>query len=80
MLVDSEAQFDLALVGLSERIGDLTGWLGTRNDRSDGAATMLGYPGRGTGLMAESVFADASSRWGVFDIDSGLGAGLLAAR
>ncbi len=75
LLVDSEAQFDLALVGLSERIGDLTGWLGTRNDRSDGAATMLGYPGRGTGLMAESVFADASSRWGVFDIDSGLGAG-----
>ena len=75
LLSDSEAQYDLALIGLYERIGDTTGWLGSRSEQVDGAATMLGYPSRGTGMMAEHVYADASSRWGVFDIDSGLGAG-----
>lgn len=75
LLSDYEAQYDLALIGLYERIGDTTGWLGSRSERVDGAATMLGYPSRGTGMMAEHVYADASSRWGVFDIDSGLGAG-----
>lgn len=75
LLSDYEAQYDLALIGLYERIGDATGWLGSRSERVDGAATMLGYPSRGTGMMAEHVYADASSRWGVFDIDSGLGAG-----
>ena len=75
LLSDNEAQYDLALIGLYERIGDTTGWLGSRSERVDGAATMLGYPSRGTGMMAENVYADASDRWGVFDIDSGLGAG-----
>ena len=75
LLSDNEAQYDLALIGLYERIGDTTGWLGSRSEQVDGAATMLGYPSRGTGMMAEHVYADASSRWGVFDIDSGLGAG-----
>lgn len=75
LLSDNEAQYDLALIGLYERIGDATGWLGSRSERVDGAATMLGYPSRGTGMMAENVYADASTRWGVFDIDSGLGAG-----
>lgn len=75
LLSDNEAQYDLALIGLYERIGDATGWLGNSNEAVDGAATMLGYPSRGTGLMAESVFADASARWGVYDIASGLGAG-----
>jgi hypothetical protein len=36
---------------------------------------MAGYPARGSGLMAESAFADASSQWGVYDIESGLGPG-----
>ena len=75
LLSDNEAQYDLALIGLYERIGDTTGWLGSRSEQVDGAATMLGYPSRGTGMMAEHVYADASSRWGVFEIDSGLGAG-----
>lgn len=75
LLSDSESQYDLALIGLYERIGDTTGWVGSSSERADGAATMLGYPGRGTGLMAESVYADASSRFGVYDISSGLGAG-----
>ncbi len=75
LLTDAESQYDLALIGLYERIGDATGWLGTRDEQADGAATMLGYPGRGTGLMAENVYADASSTWGVYDIRSGLGSG-----
>ncbi len=75
LLIDSESQYDFALIGLYERLGDFTGWLGTRNEQADGLATMLGYPGRGTGLMAENVFADASNSWGVYDLLSGLGKG-----
>lgn len=71
----SESQYDLALIGLYEPIGNTTGWLGSRNERTDGPATMVGYPGRGTGMMAERVFADASSRYGVYTMDSGLGPG-----
>ena len=74
-VTDSESQHDLALIGLYEPIGNTSGWLGTRNEQADGAATMVGYPGRGTGMMAEQVYADASSRYGVYNLDSGLGAG-----
>ncbi len=75
LVTDSEAQYDLALIGLHEPIGNTTGWLGTRNERIDGPAIMVGYPGRGTGMMAEQVYADASSRYGVYNLDSGLGPG-----
>jgi len=71
----SEAQYDMALLGLRSAIGDITGWLATSATGSDFSGMMLGYPGRGTGMMAENVAADASSSWGVFDIGSGLGPG-----
>ncbi|WP_372826915.1 hypothetical protein [Polaromonas sp.] len=75
LLSSAESQYDLAVIGMRTRIGEVTGWLGTSPESSDFYGTMLGYPGRGTGLMAEAVFADASTRYGVFDIASTLGAG-----
>jgi len=75
LLLDSESQYDLALLGLTTAIGNVTGWLATSATATDFNGLMIGYPARGTGLMEEAVFADASTRYGVFDIDSGLGSG-----
>ena len=75
LLSYSEVQYDLAVIGLNQRIGDVTGWLGTRSLGSDFYGVMAGYTSRGTGLMVESVYADASSAYGVYEIGSVLGAG-----
>lgn len=71
----SEAQYDLAVLGMRTAIGDTTGWLGTQAYARDFNGIMVGYPSREPGMMAESVFADASSSYGIFEIRSALGAG-----
>jgi V8-like Glu-specific endopeptidase len=75
MLYDSEAQWDLAVIGMKSPIGDQTGWIPVVSLPNDFYGVMVGYPARGTGMMAESVFADASSVYGVYDIRSDLGPG-----
>lgn len=71
----SEAQYDLAVLGMRNAIANTTGSLGTWSYSQDFSGTMIGYPSRGTGMMAESVYADASSTYGIFEINSELGAG-----
>ena len=75
LLTQAESQGDLALLGMKSRIGDITGWLPVTQMPNDFNGVMAGYPARGTGLMAESVFADASSQYTVYNVQSGLGAG-----
>lgn len=75
LLSDAEAQYDMALIGMKSRIGDITGTVPVAAEPFDFNGTMVGYPARGTGMMAENVFADASSQYGVYDIASSLGAG-----
>ena len=75
LLSPSEAQYDLAVLGMRTAIGNSTGWLGTQAYSQDFGGTMLGYPSQGSGMMAESVFADASVFYGIFEIDSVLGGG-----
>ena len=75
LLSYAEAQYDLAVIGLTQRIGDVTGWLGTQSLGSDFYGVMAGYPSRGTGLMVESVYADAVYGYGVYEIGSVLGGG-----
>ena len=70
-----EAQYDLALLGMRASIGNITGWLGTWGYNQDFSGTMIGYPSVGGGMMAESVYADASTSYGIFEIDAALGAG-----
>jgi V8-like Glu-specific endopeptidase len=74
LLTQAESAGDLALLGLTSRIGDVTGWLPVADPSTSFAGMMVGYPARGTGMMGESVYADATPD-GVYDIDSGLGAG-----
>lgn len=75
LLTEQESQGDLALIGLRTAIGYATGWLPIADVAADFSGVMAGYPARGTGLMAESVYADASTSWGVYNIASGLGPG-----
>ena len=75
LLTPAESAVDLALLGLGTRIGSVTGWLPVTNLPLDFTGLAVGYPARGTGQMAQQVFADASSWYGVYDLSMGLGAG-----
>jgi V8-like Glu-specific endopeptidase len=75
LLTQAESQGDLALIGLRSAIGDVTGWLPVTDLASSFNGLLTGYPQRGTGLMAESDLASAASQYGVYMVDSGLGAG-----
>ena len=75
LLTQAEAQGDMALLGMKSRIGDVTGWLPVAQASNDFYGVMVGYPARGSGMMAEAVYADASSSYSVYSVQSGLGAG-----
>lgn len=75
LLTDAEAQWDLAVIGMKSPIGDATGWLGLQSQPNDFNGVMAGYPARGTGMMAESGYADASGSYGVYDVRADLGPG-----
>jgi V8-like Glu-specific endopeptidase len=75
LLTNAEAQYDMAVIGMRSRIGDITGWVSPQPLAADFFGVMAGYPARGTGMMGEDVFADASNSFGVYQVRSGLGAG-----
>lgn len=75
LITQAEAQFDMAVIGLRSRIGDITGWLPVVAHAADFNGVIAGYPTRGTGMMAEDISADASTIHGVFSVTSGLGSG-----
>lgn len=75
LVTTAEAQWDLALIGLQSRIADATGWVHAAPAVAGASGLMVGYPARGTGMMAEQVYAVPSSSYGVFEIPSLLGAG-----
>lgn len=53
----SEAQYDVAIIGLSVRVGDITGWMGLSWDYNySQVLNQVGYPSDGTGMMAGKVF------------------------
>ena len=63
------------MIGLNQRIGDVTGWLGTQSLGNDFYGVMAGYPSRGTGLMVEPVSAHVPYGYEVYEIGSVLGVG-----
>lgn len=75
LMTEAESQWDLAVIGLRTRIGDVTGWVGTSAASASTSAEAVGYPGRGTGMMGQQVYASASSYYGVFDVNYSLGPG-----
>jgi V8-like Glu-specific endopeptidase len=75
LLFADESQYDLALLGLRSRIGDVSGWLPVDAERTSFSAQVLGYPSRGTGLMADTSTAQPDGSAAVFSVGLGLGAG-----
>lgn len=75
LLFAEESQGDLALLGLSTRIGDVTGWLPLDAQRSSFSAQLLGYPSRGTGLMSATSFAQPDANTSNLIVGLGLGEG-----
>lgn len=76
LLYAHESQFDMAVLGMrSTAVSDRTGWVGISGAATDFSGKVDGYPARGTGLMEEAVFADASDDFGVFDVGFSLGPG-----
>jgi len=80
LLTDAESQHDMALIGFTSRIGDITGWLPVARLAGDFAGKVVGYPahppsGVGIGMMSEDVLALDSDSFGVYDIESALGSG-----
>ena len=69
--LDSEAQYDLALIGVSIPIGDVTGWLVIDPNRDySQLARQIGYPNSGTGMMTDTASVTRSRFWGVYDSNS----------
>ncbi|MDR6155132.1 V8-like Glu-specific endopeptidase [Acidovorax delafieldii] len=75
LLSAAESQWDLAVIGLRSRIGDVTGWVGTSSFGASTVGEVVGYPSRGTGMMGQQVYANASSSYGVFEVSYSLGPG-----
>jgi hypothetical protein len=64
----SESQYDVALIGVSVAIGDVTGWLGIDPNRDyTQTARSIGYPNNGTGMMTDTFIATRSSYWGIYE-------------
>lgn len=75
LVATSEAQYDMALLSFNVNLGALTGILPTSNQSGSFAGTVLGYPGKGTGLMEDTGTATPYSRYGAYDFSTGLGQG-----
>jgi V8-like Glu-specific endopeptidase len=76
LLYAHESQYDMAVLGLSSTaVSAQAGWVGISGAPGDFNGKIDGYPARGTGLMEEAVFADASADTSVYNIATNLGAG-----
>ncbi|MBG9389805.1 trypsin-like serine peptidase [Caenimonas aquaedulcis] len=80
LITQAEAQGDMAVIGLRQRIGDAAGWLQPIAVPADFTGIAAGYPARppisaGLGLMQQAMFADASTSYGTYDVSGSLGAG-----
>lgn len=68
-----EAQYDVALLGLSVAIGDQLGWFGMAAGYDwPQWAYQLGYPAEGTGMMYGDAWIERASHYGVYNARSPL--------
>ncbi|MCK9513410.1 MAG: DUF4214 domain-containing protein [Pigmentiphaga sp.] len=79
LLGNAESQYDVALIGLSEPIGDLLGgWFGLASGYDHGVwASQLGYPREGTGMMLGEAWVTSHSQYGVYEANLGSGSDIL---
>lgn len=67
-MIQSETQYDIALIGLSTPIGDTLGWLGLdAGYNGSNSAKAVGYPVGATGMMEETVSVQKSSYYNLYE-------------
>jgi len=66
----TETQYDTALVGVNDAIGDTLGWLGMSSGYNDAClAEAVGYPDDATGMMHDTVYIDKNQNSDVYTSD-----------
>ena len=73
----SEAQYDVALIGVSVPFGNTTGWFGLDWGRDYSQyVNQVGYPGTGTGMMTSYSYVTKIPGYGVYEMATdNMGAG-----
>jgi len=67
-LLNSESQYDVALIGVSQRIGDTTGWFGLDWDRDyTQSVTQVGYPAGSTGMMFSTISVTKNYYYSIYE-------------
>ena len=67
-VTNAEAQYDVALIGVSKAIGDLIGWFGLDFNRDySQAITQVGYPNGSTGMMKSSITVSKNSFYEIYE-------------
>ena len=67
-LLTSESQYDVALIGVSQRIGDTTGWFGLDWDRDyTQSVTQVGYPAGSTGMMFSTISVTKNYYYSIYE-------------
>lgn len=76
-MLQSEARYDVALIGIDVPIGDSLGWLGLDPGHdAQQTAVAVGYPSGTTGMMQDRVSVRLNRDYGLYESASGsLGAG-----
>jgi len=66
--IQREAQYDIAVIGLSKEIGLETGYFGLDPARDTNGQSLIaaGYPEGSTGLVVQQVLVDKSSSYGIY--------------
>lgn len=67
-VTNAEAQYDIALIGVSKAIGDLIGWFGLDFNRDySQVITQVGYPNGSTGMMRSSITVSKNSFYEIYE-------------
>ena len=67
-MLQSESQFDVALIGIDTPIGDQLGWLGmSPGNNGSQSAIAVGYPTGSTGMMMESAAVSSNWAYGIYE-------------
>jgi len=69
-MLQSEVQFDVAIIGVDDPIGDTLGWLGLDTGyNTSNMANAVGYPADSTGMMHETVLVHDNPYYGLYESD-----------
>ena len=67
-LLSSESQYDIALIGVSKKIGDVVGWFGIDWGRDfTQSVIQVGYPENSAGMMTSTIIATKNSSFDIYE-------------